>query len=166
MATRAMAVVAAFLLGGCASFGGTSLVPGQSTAKDVEELMGAPTERAVVADGDTVWYYRRQPYGMQNIGVRLTPAGVVRSVQQLLTEENLKNIVAGTTTAAQARQVLGPPFLVSRLSRQERDVWEYRMFNAVQQEYFLFVQMSYDGVVREVLLIKDYSKEQGAGTQP
>ncbi len=149
-------------LAGCASFDGRGLVPGQSTAKDVEALMGAPVERTTVAGGDSLWHYSRQPSGRQNYAVRLTPAGVVRSVDQLLTEENLKNIVAGTTTAKQAREILGPPFHTSHNSRMQRDVWEYTMFNATQWDYFLYVQLSGDGVVREVLMIKDYVKEVGS----
>lgn len=148
-------------LAGCASSSGRGLVPGQSTAKDVEALMGAPAERTTVSGGDSLWYYPRQPTGRETYAVRLTPAGVVRSVDQLLTEENLKNIAAGTTTAKQAREILGPPWRTSHNSRMQREVWEYTMFNATQWDYFLYVQLSGDGIVREVLLIKDYIKEVG-----
>jgi outer membrane protein assembly factor BamE (lipoprotein component of BamABCDE complex) len=154
------------VVAGCASMDGRDLVAGQSTAREVEARMGAPTERITVAGGDTTWYYSRQPTGLQMIAVRLTPAGVVRSVEQLLTEDNLRNLVPGSTTRAQARQIVGPPWRTSHFDRQQREVWEYRMYNAQQWEYFLNLQFSGDGIVREVLLLKDYSKEQGDGTQP
>ncbi len=162
MRTICRVIAIAALLGGCASFGGRGLVPGQSTSKDVEAAMGVPADRITVLGGDTIWYYPRQPLGRETYAVRLTPAGTVRSVQQLLTEENLKHIVAGTTTAGQVREILGPPWRTSRLERQQRDVWEYNMFNATQWDYFLYVQLSGDGIVREVLMLKDYSKEQGS----
>jgi hypothetical protein len=148
-------------LAACASYNGRGLVPGQSSAGDVETLMGPPAERIAVAGGDSVWFYPRQPTGRQTYAVRLTPAGVVRSVEQVLTEENLKNVNAGTTTAKQLRELLGPPWLVARNERMQREVWQYNMFNATQWEYFLYVQLSNDGIVREVLLMKDYIKETG-----
>lgn len=153
--------VVAVLLAGCASYGGSSLVPGQSTAKDVEALMGAPADRVDVSGGDAIWFYPRQEYGRETYAVRLSPAGVVRSVEQVLTEENLKHIVAGVTGARQVRELLGPPWYTSRLDRQQRDVWVYSMLNAAGWDYFLYVQLSADGIVREMLLMKDYSKEIG-----
>lgn len=153
--------VVTLLLAGCASFDGRGLMPGQSTEQDVVALMGKPADRITVSGGDVVLYYPRQPTGRQTFGVRLTPAGVVRSVNQLLTEENLKNLVPGVTSAAQVREIVGPPWRTSRLERQQRDVWEYYMINITQWDYFLYVQLSYDGVVREVMMVKDYTKEMG-----
>jgi hypothetical protein len=149
------------LLAGCASFSGSSLVPGQSTAKDVEALMGVPAERIRLADGDTNWYYPRQPTGRMMIAVRMSPDGVMRSREQLLTEQNLVRLVRGVTTREQAREIVGPPWRISKLERQERDVWEYYMYNVEQMDYFLFLQFSYDGVLREVMMLKDYAKEPG-----
>jgi hypothetical protein len=160
---KPIALIAAILilLGGCAAINGHGLVPGQSTANDVEALMGAPAERIAVSGGDTVWYYPRQPLGRETYAVRLTSAGVVRSVDQLLTEQNLKNLVAGATTSSQVREILGPPWKISRLDRVQRDVWEYNMINATGWDFFLYVQLSGDGIVREVLFLKDYTKEMG-----
>ena len=162
MKMRWVSIAAALLLAGCASFDGRGLVPGQSTAKDVEALMGTPAERITVSGGDTIWYFPRQPTGRETWAVRLTPAGVMRSKEQLLTEENLKNITAGATTAKQAREILGPPWRISHNGRTQREIWEYNMFNATLWDYFLYVQLSGDGIVREVLLLKDYIKEVGA----
>jgi hypothetical protein len=47
------------------------------------------------------------------------------------------------------------------VERQQRDVWEYRMRGASQEPYFLYVQFSGDGIVREVLFLKDYNREPG-----
>jgi hypothetical protein len=161
MKPKALISAVLILLGGCAAINGHGLVPGQSTAKDVEALMGAPADRITVSGGDTVWYYPRQPFGRETYAVRLTSAGVVRSVDQLLTEQNLKNLVPGVTTGSQVREILGPPWKISRLDRVQRDVWEYNMINATGWDYFLYVQLSGDGIVREVLLLKDYTKEMG-----
>ena len=123
--------------------------------------MGAPAERVASAGGDSVWFYPRQPFGRQMYAVRLTSAGAVRSVEQVLTEQNLVKLVPGVTTRGQARELLGPPFETSHFARQGREVWTYTLYNASQQEFYLHVQMSDDGIVREVILIQDYHKEMG-----
>ena len=85
----------------------------------------------------------------------------MRSLQQTLTEQNIRNLVPGVTTMAQVREILGPPWRTSRFERQQRDVWEYTMVNTQQWDYYLDVQFSGDGIVREVMMLKDYTKEQG-----
>jgi outer membrane protein assembly factor BamE (lipoprotein component of BamABCDE complex) len=72
---------------------------------------------------------------------------------------DLAKLHAGTTTAADVKSLLGPPLHVTRFDRQGRDVWEYRRYNDPMDEYHIAVQFSADGVVREVLVLKDYSRE-------
>jgi len=155
MKTRLLAAFIVVLLHGCAGFDGRGLVPGQSTTKDVETLMGVPTERIKLEDGDMNWYYSRQPMGRMMYAVRFSPEGVMRSDEQLLTEQNIARLTRNVTTREQARVVLGPPWQVSQLDRQQRDVWEYYMYYNFD-EYFLYLQFSYDGILREVIRLKDY----------
>ena len=149
-----IAIALAALIAGCASFDGRGLVAGQSRAADVEALMGAPAEKVAASNGETLWFYPRQPFGRQSFAVRLGPDGVVRGVEQRLTVENVYKLVPGTTPAPAVRELLGPPWRVTYLDRQQREVWEYAMYMANGQEAFLFVQFSGD-VVREVLLLRD-----------
>jgi hypothetical protein len=160
--TLRILLLAVALLQGCASFSGAGLVPGTSTAAEVEALMGAPAERITAAGGDSLWFYPRQPTGLHTYAVRLSPEGVVRSVEQRLTEANLKKIVVDTTTAKEVRELLGPPWRTSHLALSDRDVWEYRMYNAVQREFNLSVLFSGDGRVRDVVFLEDY-KASGRG---
>lgn len=161
MRSKLLAAMLVVLLPGCASFDGHGLVPGQSTAKDVEALMGVPTERLKLPDGDSTWYYARQPAGRMMYAVRFSPDGVMRSRDQLLTERNLVRLARDSSTREQARAIVGPPWQVSRLERQQREVWEYYMLNAEQNDYFLYLQFSDDGILREVIMLKDYAKEPG-----
>jgi outer membrane protein assembly factor BamE (lipoprotein component of BamABCDE complex) len=147
---------------GCTSYSGRGLVPGQSTTKDVEAVMGPPAERITVAAGDSVWFYPRNPFGLHTYAVRISPQGVVREIDQRLTVANLAKLVPGATTAKEVREILGPPWRVTRMDRQQRDAWQYRMDNGYQIEHNLFVQFSSDGVVREVLLLRDPKYDQGA----
>ena len=161
MKSMRLVVATLILLSGCAGMDGRGLVPGQSTARDVEAMMGAPAERVTAAGGDTIWFYPRQPFGRQMYAVRLTPAGSVRSVEQVLTESNLAKLTPGVSTRSQARELFGPPFEQSRFARQQREVWTYTAYSGSRQEFFLHLQFSDDGIVREVIFIQDYSKEMG-----
>jgi hypothetical protein len=155
-------LLGAALLAGCASYDGRGLIPGKSTAADVEQLMGPPAEKISEA-GDSVWFYPRGPMGRQTYAVRVAPDGVMRGIEQRLTVENMQKLVAGETTAAQVRALFGPPSRVTRLDRQQRDVWEYRMKNQIDVDYSLFVQYSYDGILREALFLRDPKYDAGPG---
>ena len=157
----AIVLTALLLLAGCVARTGSGLVGGVSTADDVLRQMGQPAERVQAADGDVIWFYPHQPFGRVTYAVRVARDGRVRSVEQVLDEAHVARIVRGQTTRQQVHELFGPPYQVTRLGRQERDVWTWTMYNVAQFEYFLHVQMSYDGIVREVIMIKDYRKEMG-----
>jgi hypothetical protein len=156
-----MACIVVLFLAGCASYSGSGLVPGTSRAADVQALMGEPAEKLAAENGDSVWFYPRMAFARETYAVRLSPDGVVRSVEQRLTEANLKKIVAGKTTMKEVRLLLGPPYRITRFERQQRLVWDYPMNSDLRVESNLSVQFSDDGIVREVLLLKDYRKLGG-----
>jgi hypothetical protein len=164
---RIATYLASALLLGCASYSGRGLVPGQSTAADVEALMGKPAERIETPGGGSVLYYPRGPYGRQTYAVVLRADGKVQAVEQRLTDENIAKLVTGTTTSKQVREIFGPPPKTTSIPRLQRDVWEYPMDNMTQPR-ILYVQISADGIVREVLKMEDYSAEapSGSGDMP
>jgi len=51
--------------------------------------------------------------------------------------------------------MFGPPYQVSYLPRQQREVWTWNLFNVQQIPFQLHVQMSDDGIVREVLMLEE-----------
>ena len=124
--------------------------------------MGVPADRIKLVDGDTNWYYPRQPTGRMMFVVRMSPDGVMRSREQVLTEQNLTRLARDVTTREQAREIVGPPWRTAKLDRQQREVWEYYMYNVAGEDYFLYLQFSYDGIVREVMMLQEY-KPSGAG---
>jgi outer membrane protein assembly factor BamE (lipoprotein component of BamABCDE complex) len=73
--------------------------------------------------------------------------------------QTLSKLVPGEARQAQVRELLGPPLRVSRFDRMQRDVWEYRRYENPTDERQVAVQFSDDGVVREVLVLKDYNRE-------
>lgn len=141
--------VAAALAGGCASYDGRGLVPGKSTAAEVEALMGKPAEKQE-RGGDTIAFYPRGPMGFHTYAVRIGPDGVMREIDQRLTIENVQKLAPESWTRKEVRDLLGPPFVVESLPRLKREVWEYQ-FIEVSMKWKLWVQFSEDGVLREVV---------------
>jgi hypothetical protein len=125
--------------------------------------MGPPAERIGAPGGDSVWFYPRGPAGRHTYAVRVAPDGVMRGIEQRLTVDNMQKLVAGETTAKEVRALFGPPYRVTRLEPQRRDVWEYRMQNQIEVDYSLFVQYSSDGIVREALFLRDPKYDAGTG---
>ena len=154
--------LAAALVSGCASYSGNGLIPGTSTAADVEALMGRPAERAAKPGGGSVLFYPRGPAGRETYAVSIGADGKVQAVEQRLTDANIAKLVLGTTTAKEVRELFGPPSLTTHFWRLQRDVWDYPM-DTFAAPYVLYVQFSPDGVVREAFKMKDYSAERPSG---
>ena len=153
---RILLAVFALSVAGCASYDGRGLVPGQSTAAEVEALMGRPAERLTNAAGETVLFYPHAPGGRDTFAVRLRPDGVLIAVEQRLTKENVARVIPGQTTAKEVRELFGPAWQVTRASLKQRDVWDYPMLVDNRLMNF-YVQFSDDGVVREAYLLLDPS---------
>ena len=155
-AIRIPLAVLAFIAG-CTPLGGGGLVPGQSRSADVETLMGPPAERVAASGGEAVWFYPRMPFGRQSFAVRVGADGIVRSVDQRLTVENVYKLAPGTASSV-VRELIGPPWRVTHLARQQREVWEYTLYDSAQDPYNLYIQLS-GGVVREVLMLREMVNE-------
>lgn len=148
---------AAALAAGCASFDGRGLVPGQSTAAQVDALMGPAADKRMRANGETWLYYPRQPYGLETYVARIAPDGKLAAIEQRLTDENVALIQRGTTRGDQVRELLGPPYTATQFPRMSREILEYRMRVAMAPSipHALYVQVSPDGIVREVYFASD-----------
>ena len=162
-----LAGLMAAVLSGCASYSGSTLVPGVSTTADVETLMGKPAARVEKPGGGSVLYYPRGPVGRETFAVLIAADGKVQAVEQRLTDANIAKLLPGTTTAREVRELFGPPAATTHFWRLERDVWEYPM-DPLSMPFVLYVQFSADEIVREVFKMKDYVAEaqSGAGDQP
>ncbi len=111
------------LLGGCAMPG--SVVPGSTTAEELFKRLGSPTDKRNNPQGGEFWEYAYGPEGTETWLFGIDKDGMVRSSMQLLTEERLQQIVAGKTTEAEVRALLGRPREITRLRGET--VWEWRV---------------------------------------
>ena len=149
------------LLAGCASYSGSNLVPGKSTRAEVEGTMGRPAEALTRANGDTLLYYSRLPFGREMYVATIGSDSVLRGIEQRLTRQNIARVAAGAQ-AKEVRELLGPPFRAVRMERMQRDVWEYP-WREVEDLRILWVQFSADGQVREVIEMHDYESDPPSG---
>ncbi len=160
---RLSAIAVAALLAGCASYSGSTLVAGKSTAAEVESTMGTPAERLAGDGGESVWFYTRGPAGRQTFAVRIGQDGIVRAVEQRLTTSNVARLTVDKTTAQETRALLGPPNLNRYTPRTKRYNWEYRMTegeNGAQtsrESYkLLTLEFSEDSILRKINLMDDF----------
>jgi len=94
-------------LAGCAMPG--AVVPNTTTADELMQRMGKPTDTRTQPQGGELWDYARGPEGTETWRYEIDRNRIVRGVTQLLTEERLRQIVPGVTTDAAVRELLGRP---------------------------------------------------------
>jgi len=97
------------VLGGCAN--PRLLVPGQSTEADVRARLGnSPDTHVDRGNGDRIWNYPTGPQGHETYQIRLGTDGKVKSVTQVLTEEQLDKVVVNKTTKDEVAVMFGPRY--------------------------------------------------------
>ena len=149
-------LVLLLMLAGCASFEGAGLVPGQSTAADVESVMGAAADKRVSAAGEAVYYYPRLPWGYATYAARIGPDGRLVAIEQRLTPENIEKVKRGVTRAEEVRDLLGPPWQPMKQAWSGNEIWTYpmRIPGYPTPKWFL-AHVSPAGVVTETYVIDD-----------
>jgi len=152
----------ALSLSACIGVTAPSLVPGASTVAAVDARLGWVTEVRARTGGETVRYYSRQPWGYETYAARMGADGRLRSLEQLLTAENVGQLHAAVSRAEQVRDLLGPPYSIDAFPRLEREVWSYKLQAVSPQPKDLIVQFSRDGVVREIYLLDEQRWASGA----
>lgn len=156
-----VALAGLLLLSGCATQGG--LVPGQATRADVEAAMGPALEESRRPEGETWLYYPSQPYGRKVRVARLAPDGRLIALEQRLNAEYIARLVPGQSTREDVRALFGPPYEALTFARLERETWTWHMKQFTGLPAVLHVQMSADGVVREVYVLDEYDKGGSRG---
>jgi len=141
------------LAAGCAGYDGRTLVPGQSTAEEVEKLMGPSADQRRGPNGETVLWYPRLPAGRVSYAARIGTDNRLIAIEQRLTPENFDRLKRGASTQNDVRDLLGPPGRVDQNARREREVWSYEAQG--MQPQLIVLQFSTDGVLREKYMIDD-----------
>jgi hypothetical protein len=144
----------AVLVAGCTTV--NSLVPGQSTLRDVENVLGQPADKRAGLQGETVYWYPQLPYGRASYAARIAPDGHLVALEQRLTEENSLKVVKGMS-AGEVYDLLGPAYQPEIYTRMEREVWTYpmRVQGYGYPKWFIVQFATQDRTVRETYLMDD-----------
>jgi len=141
------------VVAGCAGYDGRSLTPGLSTGAEVEKLMGPSAEKRAGADGETVLWFPRLPYGRVSYAARIGKDDKLIAVEQRLTRENVGNLKVGVSSEKDVRDLLGPPNRVDWFERKQVNMWSYQAQGIEPQ--LIVVELSKDGVVRAAYMFND-----------
>jgi hypothetical protein len=150
---RGLVAAALILAAGCASE--RDLRPGQSTAADAYAVMGKPAEERKRPDGETWLYYPSQPFGRKVFLVRLGADGKVLGVEQRLSEEQIAKLVPNQSRKDDVHALFGAPFESRVYPRLDREIWSWHMKQYGVLPAGLHVQMTPDGVVREIYVLDE-----------
>jgi hypothetical protein len=144
---------------GCATY--QDLQPAQSTRADVEAALGQPAEVRPRSDGETWLYYPKQPFARKVLVARVAPDGRLITVEQRLSEEYIAKLIPNQSSREDVLALFGQPYERLNVPRMERDMWTWHMRQYATLPATLNVQMSPDGVVREVYVLDENSKGDG-----
>jgi hypothetical protein len=153
-----IAVVAVLVaVTGCAT--PRALAPGQSLA-DIEATLGPARERRQV--GNETWlYYPNQPFKRQVHVARVGPDGRLIAVEQRLTYEYVAKLIPNQSRSDDVLDLFGHPYERLNFPRMDRDAWTWHMRLDGNTDVSLNVQMSPDGVVREVYVLDENNRNDG-----
>ncbi len=135
---------------GCVSYG--EFAPGVSTMSDVRSKSGRPTD-VRFSSGAEIWEYATGPEGYETYVVVFDGNGVVRSAQQVLTEDNIHRLIQAKTTREETRNLLGRPGDVYEMNGSE--TWEWRFKPLGFSPEILVVSFGSDGLVSRVTRVME-----------
>jgi hypothetical protein len=146
------ALAGLFIAAGCTAQ--RELRPAQSTLAEVEAVLGAPAERRQVG-GETWLYYPSQPFGRKVLVARIGGDGRLAAVEQRLSEEYIAKVVPNQSRRDDVLALFGQPFERRAYPRLQREAWSWHMQQWGLLPAGLHVQLSSDGVVREVYVLDE-----------
>lgn len=147
-------------LSGCAI--PSSIKPG-TTADQLTQKLGKPTETRPHPQGGESWDYVYGPEGIETWRFDLDRNRVVSASTQLLTHERLQQVIAGTTTAAEVKTLLGQPREINKLGGET--VWEWRVAIGPEPGVFV-VRFDSKGIATGYNVLRDFRYDDGRDAGP
>lgn len=147
-------------LAGCAMPG--TIVPDTTTADMLLKKLGKPTDTRPAPQGGEFWEYAYGPMGTETWLFGIDSAQMVRSAEQLLTEERLHRVIPGVTTEAQVRELLGRPRKITRF--REEIAWEWRVALSPNTGLFV-VRFGTNGLATGVNVLIDITGDKDRDRQ-
>jgi len=107
------------VISGCA----TMPQPGM-LVPDVREKLGVPALIIQTNEGVN-WFYPSGPLGTTTFAVSINRDGVVTRVRNVLTDDQIQTLTAGST-GDEVLAAIGPPFARVRFDNLHATAWDYR----------------------------------------
>ena len=136
----------AALLPACDGINLGKLKPGITTAQQVRDIMGPPTQEWSDDDGTQTWEYPRTPEGIVNYMIVIDANQILREVRQVLCDENFARVHAGMTYD-EVRRLLGQPAHEQFFALSKETVWDWKTTAVANTPSFFNVHFDADGRV-------------------
>ncbi|MFA6903219.1 MAG: hypothetical protein WC236_09065 [Gallionellaceae bacterium] len=154
---RIICICLALLFGGCSTYLGYELKPGEAGLEDVIQTLGKPAMRWQNADGSEQLAFPRGPMGLNTYMVNIDTDGKLQQIENVLTDTYFARIKPGMSKEEVLR-ILGPSYPAWTVYFERRDelVWEWRYcdtWNATARFNVLFDNSS--GKVRSTLRLTE-----------
>src|SRR6478752_4382161 len=129
------------------------LLAGLLTAAGCATYRDLTPANSTRGDGETWLYYPNQPFGRKVLVARVASDGKLIAVEQRLSEEYIAKLIPNQSSREDVLALFGQPYERLNVPRMERDMWTWHMRQYATLPASLNVQMSSDGVVREVYVL-------------
>jgi outer membrane protein assembly factor BamE (lipoprotein component of BamABCDE complex) len=140
------------VLTGCAI--PSAIKPG-ATAEELTQKLGKPTAVRPAPGGGESWEYAYGPEGTETWLFSVDQGRKVRTSTQLLTEERLRQVVAGKSSEADVRALLGEPRDITRYPNGT--TWEWRARIGPEMGMYV-VHFGTNGTASGYSVLKDYKE--------
>jgi hypothetical protein len=122
------------------------LKPGVSTFAEVAKVMGKHSGEWKNADGTTTYEFTRQPEGVVNYMVTIGADGILKSIDQTLTDRNFASVTAGLGKD-EVRRLLGQPAQKVPFPLKKEETWSYRYQPEPGKQFWFNVNFDLSGKV-------------------
>jgi hypothetical protein len=123
------------------------LTAGKTTLAELLEKMGQPSMVWSDGDGALQMEFSQRGGSQHNFMARVSPRGILVSLQEVLTVENVDALQTGMTQE-QVRRHLGQPERVEK--SEQGDVWHWRMGASRTGEWQIDAHFGARGILKEV----------------
>ena len=147
------------LLAGCAFPGSVAT---NISADELVQKLGKPTETRPNPTGGESWDYVYGPAGLETWRFGIDGGRVVRSKEQILTQQRLYQVVPGKTTEAQVRELLGKPSGITQLATG--NTWDWRVDLVPTPGHFI-VNFDRSGVATSIGVLMDMKIDNDRGSR-
>lgn len=130
------------------------------SADELAQKLGKPTETRPDPAGGEQWDYVYGPAGFETWRFGIDGGRVVRSKEQILTQQRLQQVVLGKTTQAQVRELLGKPSGIT--SYASGNTWDWRVDLVPTPGHFI-VNFDSSGVATSVGVLMDMRIDNDRG---